>query len=188
VQVTSDTIEWLMKSFGYTVNSKGFKVLPDFVRVIQGDGVSRNTFPKIFIEMERRGFAIDNAAFGMGGGLLQQCNRDTMEFGMKANAVCINGQWRDVAKSPTYDSIKHSKAGRLALIHRDGDYQTVGRDTINPEKNLLQPVFRNGHLVKKWDFSELIANSEREVPEHYYSSAIAEMIAARAQRLAAVGA
>jgi nicotinamide phosphoribosyltransferase len=188
VQVTSDTIEWLMKSFGYTVNSKGFKVLPDFVRVIQGDGVSRNTFPKIFIEMERRGFAIDNAAFGMGGGLLQQCNRDTMEFGMKANAVCINGQWRDVAKSPTYDSIKHSKAGRLALIHRDGDYQTVGRDTISPEKNLLQPVFRNGHLVKKWDFSELIANSEREVPEHYYSSAIAEMIAARTQRLAAVGA
>jgi nicotinamide phosphoribosyltransferase len=55
-------------------------------------------------------------------------------------------------------------------------------------ENLLQPVFRNGHLVKKWDFSELIANSEREVPEHYYSSAIAEMAAARAPRPAMVGA
>jgi nicotinamide phosphoribosyltransferase len=187
VQVTSDTIEWLMESFGYTVNSKGFKVLPDFVRVIQGDGVRRDTFPKIFIEMERRGFAIDNAAFGMGGGLLQHCNRDTMEFGMKANAVRVNGEWRDIAKSPTYDSVKHSKAGRLALIHRDGDYQTVPRDKIDPAENLLQPVFRNGRLVKKWDFSELIANSEKEVPEHYYSSAIAEMVAARAQQPAAVG-
>ncbi len=55
VQVTSDTTEWLMENFGYTTNSKGYKVLPDYLRVVQGDGVRRESLPKVFIEMERRG-------------------------------------------------------------------------------------------------------------------------------------
>ncbi|MEI7624835.1 MAG: nicotinate phosphoribosyltransferase [Actinomycetota bacterium] len=176
VEVTADTTEWLMDSFGYTTNSKGYKVLPDFVRVVQGDGVRRETLPKVFIELERRGLAADNAVFGMGGGLLQHCNRDTMEFGMKANAAKVNGEWRDIAKTPTGDSMKISKAGRLALAHIDGEYKTVARDSIPPEENLLVPVFRNGQLLKKWDFSELIERSERAVPEHYYSDAIAPML------------
>jgi nicotinamide phosphoribosyltransferase len=176
VQVTSDTTEWLMEAFGHTTNSKGYKVLPDFVRVVQGDGVRRETLPKVFIEMERRGLSTENAVFGMGGGLLQHCNRDTMEFGMKANAVCVNGDWRDISKSPTGDSMKRSKAGRLALQYVDGDYKTVRRDSIPAEENLLVPVFRNGKLLKKWDFSELQERSDREVPEYYYRDAIAEML------------
>jgi nicotinamide phosphoribosyltransferase len=179
VQVTSDTTEWLMDAFGYTVNSKGYKVLPGFVRVVQGDGVRRETLPKVFIEMERRGLSAENAVFGMGGGLLQHCNRDTLEFGMKANAVCVNGEWRDISKSPTGDSMKRSKAGRLALQYVDGDYRTVRRDSIAPEENILQPVFRNGQLLKKWDFSELIERSEREYPEHYSRDAVATMIVDR---------
>jgi nicotinamide phosphoribosyltransferase len=186
VQVTSDTTEWLMDAFGYTVNSKGYKVLPNFVRVVQGDGVRRESLPKVFIEMERRGLSTENAVFGMGGGLLQHCNRDTMEFGMKANAAFVKGGWRDISKSPTGDSMKHSKAGRLALQYIDGDYRTVRRESIPPEENLLQPVFRNGQLLKKWDFSELQANSEREVPEYYYRDAIADMVAAAQTKEAVV--
>ncbi|WP_345424949.1 nicotinate phosphoribosyltransferase [Pseudonocardia xishanensis] len=179
VQVTSDTIGWLMDIFGYTVNSKGFKVLPDFVRVIQGDGMTRDSFPQVLMEMERRGYAIDNAAFGMGGGLLQHVNRDTMAFGMKCNAVRVNGEWRDVSKAPTGDGVKHSKAGRLALVLRDGEYVTVPKDSVPAEENLLQPVFRDGKLLRMQDFTELIALSEKEVPESYYSAAVASIIAAR---------
>lgn len=186
VQVTSDTTEWLMESFGYTVNSKGYKVLPNFIRVVQGDGVRRETLPKVFIEMERRGLSTENAVFGMGGGLLQHCNRDTMEFGMKANAVKVNGEWRSISKSPSADSMKHSKAGRLALQYIDGDYRTVPRDSIPAEENVLQPVFRNGHLLKKWDFTELQANSEKDVPEYYYADAVREMAQAMERREEAV--
>lgn len=75
VQVTADTTEWLMDSFGFTTNSKGFKVLPDYVRVVQGDGVNRVSLPLVYAELERRGFSAENAIFGMGGGLLQHCNR-----------------------------------------------------------------------------------------------------------------
>jgi nicotinamide phosphoribosyltransferase len=182
VQVTADTTEWLMESFGYTTNSKGYKVLPDFLRVVQGDGVRRDSLPKVFIEMERRGLAADNAVFGMGGGLLQHCNRDTLEFGMKGNAARVNGQWIDIAKSPTGDSMKASKAGRLALQYVDGDYKTVRRDSIPEEENVLVPVYRNGQLLKKWDFSELIERSEQEYPEHYYAEAIAPMLKSAGER------
>lgn len=182
VQVTSDTTEWLMEAFGYSVNSKGYKVLPGFIRVVQGDGVRRETLPQVFIEMERRGLSTENAVFGMGGGLLQHCHRDTMEFGMKANAVRVNGEWRSIAKAPTGDSMKHSKPGRLALQFADGEYRTVPRDSIPPEENVLQPVFRNGKLLKKWDFSELQARSENEVPEHYYVEAVRAMTEAFGRR------
>ncbi|MFN8160976.1 MAG: nicotinate phosphoribosyltransferase [Solirubrobacterales bacterium] len=175
VQVTSDTTEWLMDAFGYETNSKGFKVLPPFVRVVQGDGVTRHSLPKVFAEMERRGLSTENAVFGMGGGLLQHCNRDTLEFGMKANAVCVNGEWREISKRPTGDSMKVSKKGRLALQCVDGDFRTVPRDSIPEDENQLVPVYRNGQLLKKWDFSELIERAEQEYPEHYSAEALAAM-------------
>lgn len=175
VQVTADTAEWLMDAFGYEVNSKGFKVLPPYLRVVQGDGVTFASLPQIYLELERRGMSAENAIFGMGGGLLQHYNRDSLNFGQKCNAVCVDGEWRDVAKQPTGATFKASKAGRLALTKRNGEFVTVRRDSISPEENLLQPVYRDGHLLTKWDFTELIARSEAEVPESYYYDVIKQM-------------
>ena len=185
VQVTSETTEWLMDAFGYTTNSKGYKVLPDYIRVVQGDGIVIDSLREIYIELERRGLAADNAIFGMGGGLLQHVNRDTMNFGQKANAVRVNGEWIDIYKQPTGDSMKVSKAGRLALKYENGTYETVPRDSIPPEENVLVPVFRDGKLLKKWDFTELIERSEREVPESYYMDVVAPMREARREAVAA---
>ena len=164
-----------MESFGSETNSKGFKVLPPYIRVVQGDGLTLDTFRGLYIELERRGLAADNVFCGMGGGLLQRVNRDTLNFGQKTNAVCVNGQWIDVRKTPTGSTMKHSKAGRLALKHSDGKYETVRRDSISPGENLLKPVFRNGKLLRMWSFAEVIANSERPVPESYYENVIAPM-------------
>lgn len=175
VQVTSDTTEWLMESFGYETNSKGFKVLPPFIRVVQGDGITRHSLPEIYVELERRGLSAENAVFGMGGGLLQHCNRDTMNFGQKGSAARVDGEWRDISKAPTGDAMKVSKAGRLALKYENGTYTTVPRDSIPPEENQLVLVFRNGKLLKKWDFTELIERSEREVPEWYYLDVVEPM-------------
>jgi nicotinamide phosphoribosyltransferase len=175
VEVTADTTEWLMDAFGYEVNSKGFKILPPFIRVVQGDGVNFHSLPQVYMELERRGLAADNAVFGMGGGLLQHWNRDTMNFGQKASAVCVNGEWRDISKQPTGSSMKASKKGRLALKHENGVYTTVPKGSIPESENVLQPVFRNGKLLKKWDFTELIANAEKDVPESYYIDHVGQM-------------
>jgi nicotinamide phosphoribosyltransferase len=162
-----DTVEWLMEAFGATTNSKGFKLLPPNLRVVQGDGLIPSTHAGIYKEMERRGLAADNLLCGMGGGLLQQVNRDTLNFGYKANAIKINGEWIGIQKTPTGSKMKRSKAGRLALQYSEGDYLTVPRKSIPDEENILVPVFRDGKLLRKWEFSELIERSERPAPQHY---------------------
>jgi len=173
VMTPVDTIEWLMEAFETTTNSKGFKLLPANLRVVQGDGLTPVTHAAIYNEMERRGLAADNLLCGMGGGLLQQVNRDTLNFGYKANAVKINGEWIGIQKTPRGSKMKRSKAERLALQYFDGDYRTVPRKSIPEKENLLVPVFRDGRLLRKWNFRELIERSERPTPA-YYASATAK--------------
>ncbi len=168
VQVASDMVEWLMEDFGSTINSKGFRLLPPNIRVVYGDGLTITTHGELYAELERRGLAADNVLCGMGGGLLQRVNRDTCNFGMKASAIRVNGEWRDVQKLPKDSVMKRSKAGRLALQYTGGDYRTVLRDSIPPEENVLVPVFRDGKLLRMWDFEELKERSERPTPAYYY--------------------
>lgn len=150
VEIVSGTIERLMAKFGYRINSKGYKVLPPCVRVIQGDGIELDSLEAILAEMQRRGLSADNIAFGMGGALLQHSNRDTQKFAMKASAACVNGQWRDVYKDPITDPGKRSKRGRLAVVRgADGRYETVRLDALQGRENILVPVFRNGNLLRE---------------------------------------
>ncbi len=172
IKVPVDTVESLMDSFGHETNGKGFKVLPPNIRVIQGDGLTLDTYIAIYTELEARGLAADNVLCGMGGGLLQQVNRDTLNFGFKASAMRINGEWRETVKAPTGSAMKRSKGGRLALRYADGTYSTVPRDSIPAEENQLVPVFRDGKMLRQWDFAELIERSERPTPESYYSGVV----------------
>ncbi len=158
VQIVSTTIEKLMAKFGYSVNSKGFKVLPACVRVIQGDGICLATIEAILVEMTARGLSADNIAFGMGGELLQKVNRDTQKFAMKASAVCVNGVWRDVFKDPITDSGKRSKKGRLALVkNSEGQYQTIREQDLGQQQNQLRVVYRNGELLVNESLAEIRA-------------------------------
>ncbi|MBN3562084.1 nicotinate phosphoribosyltransferase [Aliamphritea spongicola] len=164
VSVVSETLERLMKVFGYHTNSKGFRVLPDCVRVIQGDGISRLSISAILAEMEQRGLSADNIAFGMGGELLQKVNRDTLNFAMKTSAVNIAGQWRDVYKDPVTDSGKRSKKGRLAVIRsQTGELQTIRENDLGNQPNLLTPVFRNGEVLQTVSFDEVRQRARQEI-------------------------
>lgn len=119
-KVPVSIVEHLGAKFGYTTNSKGFKMLPSSVRVIQGDGINVKTLPGILDSFVKAGWSTDNIAFGMGSGLLQQCNRDTLKFAMKTSAVMINGNWQGVKKDPIDDPSKASKSGRFKLKKVEG--------------------------------------------------------------------
>lgn len=156
VTVVTETVERLIKRFGCTVNKKGYRVLPDCIRVIQGDGVNAATIEAILEAMKARKQSADNIAFGMGGELLQKVNRDTMKFAMKASAVRIKGIWYDVYKDPVTDAGKRSKKGRLALIRdEEGEYRTIREQDLDRRENLLKKVFRNGDLVREQNFDEI---------------------------------
>jgi nicotinamide phosphoribosyltransferase len=158
--VPVDVVRVLAEKFGYTINSKGYKVLPSCVRVIQGDGITPETLPQILDNLLAAGFAADNIAFGMGGGLLQQLNRDTQRFAMKCSAVCVNGAWRDVYKDPVTDHGKISKRGQLALISSENGLKTVPLAN-NTDEDLLIYVWRDGVLLRDWTFEEVRERSNR---------------------------
>ena len=94
----------IVQVFVHTINSKGFKVL-NKVRVIQGDGIVPKQIREILTQLKALGYSASNMAFGMGGGLLQKCDRDTLKFSMKCCAIKVDGEWRDVYKNPSvYDN------------------------------------------------------------------------------------
>ncbi len=152
-------LESLWKNFEGTVNSKGYRVLNDKVRIIQGDGCNPESIRQILMEVvDGLKFAADNIAFGMGAGLLQKVDRDTERFAMKCNAVNIGGYWDDVYKDPKTDPGKKSKAGLLAVMRHNKE--TVRLENCSVGSNLLRPVFENGKLLVNDDFETIRARTE----------------------------
>ena len=162
--VPIELIELLMKEVGYTVNSKGYKVLPDYVRLIQGDGCTPETIEAILAKMESKGLSASNIAFGMGAGLLQKCDRDTFKMAMKCSAVEINGKFVDVYKDPVTDPGKKSKKGVLTLLHRNGKYLTVRAEEADKMRKdgwylATRCVFNSVHgrvdQIEMYNFNEI---------------------------------
>jgi len=155
-RVPIDTIEMLGDIFGYSVNAKGYKVLADCVRVIQGDGITPRTIRVLLEAMTERGWSAENLAFGMGAGLLQKVNRDTLRFAMKANArQDKDGAWHGIAKDPKTDPGKASKRYRQAVVVEDGTPVAMPLKDIGDRQNLMQPVWENGDLKRDWTFAEI---------------------------------
>jgi len=118
----------LSQSFGYTTNSRGFKVLDDCVRVLQGDGIDLTIIREILRAMYADKWAIDSVLFGMGGALLQKMDRDWFGWAQKACAVRHAGSdaWVPIFKDPADDPIKRSKGGTFKLIKSEGYmYRTI---------------------------------------------------------------
>lgn len=161
-------LNMLSDKFGYTINNKGYKVLNN-VRVIQGDGINIETIKDICKLMVQYNYSLDNVNLGMGGALLQHLNRDTLRFAMKCSSVKVDGQWRDVFKSPVGDPSKKSKAGRLSLYkvrHGHGtatSYETLRitdfDDILSKEKErfteVLKSVYDHGVLLNMSTFDEV---------------------------------
>ncbi|XP_047478238.1 nicotinamide phosphoribosyltransferase-like isoform X3 [Penaeus chinensis] len=153
-------LEILGKAFGTENNSKGFKVLPPYIRVIQGDGISYTTVGSILENLKDHGWSAANVSFGSGGSLLQKVNRDTQKCAYKCSYAIINGEGVEVFKAPITDVGKTSKKGRLALHCIDGEYKTIEGGKGDPKQDLLVPVFENGTLLKSYTLEEVRARAE----------------------------
>lgn len=161
VAMAAACIEKMMEIVGFSVNSLGYRVLPEFARLIYGDGMNLQTIEDVLSELKMRKISADNIAFGMGGALLQHLDRDTLRFAMKVNAVSNDGiTWREVSKNPSSDPAKRSKSGRLALVKRANIYKTLKLSELGDEQNELIPVFRNGKILRESTFDEIRARAE----------------------------
>lgn len=94
--------------------------------------------------------------------LLQQVNRDTLSFAMKANAINFGKGWQPVYKKPITDAGKASKAGRQVVVNNNGlksmgelifgDLRTIANKEV---VNLLEVVYSGGRQLVKTNFAEI---------------------------------
>jgi nicotinamide phosphoribosyltransferase len=152
-------LDILGEKFGSTTNARGYRALPSQVRVIQGDGIDFAMLGKILDAVLAAGWSADNIAFGSGGGLLQKLNRDTQRFAFKCSSILVGDEERDVFKQPVTDFGKVSKKGRLKLVRATGDPAShcVTVSQSDPRPDLLEPVFRNGELLRDVTLDEVRA-------------------------------
>ena len=155
VRIVPELLRRLEARFGSRVNGKGYRVL-EHVRVIQGDGITIQTLPLVLEAVLQAGFSAENVAYGMGGGLLQQVNRDTQRFAYKVSWVERAGRLLPVRKNPATDPAKASKAGVLDLIHTGSSYRTVVRpgSGVYPD-SCFQTVYENGELLNSYSLDQI---------------------------------
>ncbi|MDW9531936.1 nicotinate phosphoribosyltransferase [Sinorhizobium meliloti] len=164
------TLRALEKSFEPRLNTKGFKVLPDHVRILWGDGIAVPQMEGVLAYMQAEGWAAENIVFGMGGALLQKVNRDTIRFAMKANEIVIDGQVRDISKQPRTDPSKASKAGaQVVLIDGFNEIEVMRKSNYRPvmladgsyaDNNILIQRFKNGQALNETSFEDVRSRSK----------------------------
>ena len=158
--IVLQVLEKLEGKFGSTPTSTGHKLLPPYIRVIQGDGIDIISLQMILTAMKDAGWAADNLAFGSGGALLQKLHRDTQKCAFKCSYAMFGGQGTDVFKDPTTDPGKKSKKGRLTLELNEGKWSTVEAGTGDASKDKLVEVSRDGVLLVDDKVADIRARSE----------------------------
>lgn len=161
VSTVLQVIEGLGNAFGTQTNEKGYKVLPPQIRMIQGDGIDRQMLGNIIENLLKHKWSIDNIAFGSGGGLLQQFNRDTLQFAFKCSWAKGHDYERDVYKDPVTSSAKKSKRGRLALVRDEKvGYRCLPEKMVPWCENRLVEVFRDGDLLIDQNLEDIRKRAE----------------------------
>jgi len=165
----------------YTINSKGFKVFNKY-GIIWGDGIDMNVMEQLLIMLKHRGYAASNIAFGSGGWLMQQHDRDTQGWAVKCSQITIKEEYsytgaeidmikhitRDVFKDPITDPGKTSKKGELTLWYnsKSKEYFTDLVDLIIPQDssitNVLNTVYKNGKILNQQTLEQIRTRSENQ--------------------------
>ena len=132
-------LDRLGSKFACSTTSTGHKLLPPCVRVIQDDGIDRDSLKMILGAMKEASWAADNLTFGGGGALLQKLHRDTSKCAFKCSYALVGRKATEVWKHPITDKGKMSKKGRMTLEQQDGKWVTVegGREIPPTTSSLL---------------------------------------------------
>lgn len=162
------TVECLWDAFPGTINSKGFKVLPSYIKAIYGDSITQERCQRIYRRLMDKGFAANNVSLGVGsfsfmcieeGGELKPYTRDTFSIAVKATYGEAGFKDFDIFKDPKTDTghFKKSQKG-ICRVYYDANGAIFYEDGLRPnhgKPDLLLPIFRNGKLLQETTLSEI---------------------------------
>lgn len=150
--------ELLWRTFGGTINEKGFMVLDPHVGMIYGDSINYERADAITAGLIAKGFASTNVVLGVGSFTYQYVTRDTFGFAMKSTWAQIDGDDMDLFKDPvTDDGLKKSATGRIAVLADfEGNLYLVEQATeLQESESRLIPIWRDGKFLKEHTFDEV---------------------------------
>lgn len=165
------TVELLWEMFGGTVNAAGYKVLNSHVRAIYGDSITPTRAEQIYQRLAQKGFAANSVALGAGSfstqcaetpdGRLLPFTRDSYGIAVKATwCMDKDGDERQLFKNPKTDTGKFKKSQKgLIWVGLDENGEIIAKDGFTtdtlPENSLLQPIFRDGKMLKETSLAEI---------------------------------
>ncbi len=156
VSCVIDGLNAASRAFGYDLNSKGYKVLRG-AAVIQGDGINVEKLFEIADKVHAAKYSAQCVAYGMGGGLLQKQDRDTLKVAIKLCAMrTSDGILHPRMKKPSDDISKTSLPGPFQVNRVSGRpqvyplYGAAWEDRRN-EQDLLETIWDCGPTDYQWE-------------------------------------
>jgi nicotinamide phosphoribosyltransferase len=157
-----EILDILADKFGTTLNANGFKVLPSFIGVIQGDGINEDSIRQIVANLEAKNYSIENLVFGMGGKLVHpEKGRDTYSFAMKGSAQQLaDGTWEDLFKDPITDVGKRSLRGRVTTYECTNSHKIIAERIELQEvnhflKDMMVDIYIDGEIFNLSNFDDV---------------------------------
>lgn len=166
VEAVLEGLRAMDAAFGSSMNDYGYLVI-NGAGVIQGDGIDAAKLRVISQAVVAAGYSIQNVVFGMGGGLLQKQNRDTLKCAIKlCERVDLNGNVLPIMKAPKTDPSKGSIPGDMQVNLVDGIpkiYPTLaGWENTQLETDLLEVIWDSGPVGYTFEsFSDMRARHRR---------------------------
>lgn len=171
VDIVTQTVPRLWKTFGGTVNAKGYRVLDSHIRVSYGDSITLTRAREIYRRLIADGFAANNVSLGVGSfsmqcmegtdGTLYPFTRDTFGIAVKSTYGEVGDRKFPIFKSPKTDTghFKKSQYGMCRVFQSDSGKLTYEDgydfDHVDEDGNLLQTVFENGTLYNVQSLSDV---------------------------------
>lgn len=158
--LSKGAVECLWEIFGGTITETGHKLLDSHVGLIYGDSITYEVAKDILERLDKKGFASANIVFGIGSYTYQYVTRDTWGFAVKATFGRVKGEDRIIYKKPKTDSGEKNSARGLLVVNKDSQGKLVLKQEASHEdfysvSNELQPVFRDGVIVREQNLAEI---------------------------------
>ena len=152
-------VECMWDVFGGTMTDKGYKLLDSHVGLIYGDSITLERCKNICQQLMDKGFCSFNVVLGIGSYTYQYVTRDTFGFAVKATYGEVNGEPRNIFKTPkTDDGVKNSAKGLLAVYKSESgnSYDFHENMTWSEVNNCeLKTVFKDGKLLINQTLKEI---------------------------------
>lgn len=170
VTMPIEILEILLEKFGFTVNEFGYKVLPSYIGVLQGDGINQDSIQDIIAILDEKKISIENIVFGMGSKLVDpEGGRDLFSFAMKSVAQLEeDDKWKDLFKDPITDVGKRSLRGRVTTykckVSGKIFAERVELQEINKQlEDMLVDMYINGVIMNESNFDEVRERANKDL-------------------------